>query len=189
MALGEFDREVCENTMAQPQVIRIQTIEEGAVSEPSNSYAPPQKSEHYTDNTLQNAPSKSTWRHLFVFTERRHAAILGFAVIAAVLVAATKTLYAIFLGKIIDLVSPLGAGTISGTRAMEGVRMWCLVLTGLGVAIWAFNSALMALWVIFGELAAKSAREGLFSNLLSKEMAWFDRQEEGVSSALSSMQM
>lgn len=173
--------------MAQPQVTAIQTIEKSAGSEVSQSDASLQKSEH--ENEPQNGPSKSTWRHLFIFTDRRHAAILGFAIVSAVLVAATKTLYAILLGKIMDLVSPLGAGTISGTKAMEGVRMWCLVLTGVGVAIWAFNSALMALWVIFGELSAKSARDGLFSNLLSKEMAWFDRQEEGVSSALSSMQM
>lgn len=88
-----------------------------------------------------------------------------------------------------DIVSPLGAGTISGTKAMEGVKLWCVVLTGVGVAIWAFNSALMAFWVIVGELVAKSARENLFSNLLSKEMAWFDKREEGISSALSSMQM
>ncbi|ROV95924.1 hypothetical protein VSDG_05129 [Cytospora chrysosperma] len=177
--------------MAQSQETPIQAFEKGAGahSEPSRSDSSPQQSEHDFDKTPINAPSKSTWRHLFVFTERRHATILGFAIVAAVLVAATKTLYAILLGKIMDLVSPLGAGTISGTTAMEGVRMWCLVLTGVGVAIWAFNSALMTLWVIFGELSAKSARESLFSNLLSKEMAWFDRQEEGVSSALASMQI
>ncbi|ROV91497.1 hypothetical protein VMCG_09450 [Cytospora schulzeri] len=174
--------------MAQPQVTPIQTPEKDVGSEPSRSDASPQESVH-NDKESRNSSSKSAWRHLFVFTERRHAAILGFAIIAAVLVAATKTLYAILLGKIMDLVSPLGAGTISGTTAMEGVRMWCLVLTGVGVAIWVFNSALMALWVIFGELSAKSARESLFSNLLSKEMTWFDMQEEGVSSALSSMQI
>ncbi|KUI55810.1 Alpha-factor-transporting ATPase [Cytospora mali] len=170
--------------MDQPQVIPNQAPEKGPGSEPS-----PQDIEHDYDDNPRNSPSTSTWRHLFVFTERRHAAFLGFAVIAAVLVAATKTLYAILLGKIMDIVSPLGAGTISGTTAMGGVRIWCLVLTGVGVAIWAFNSALMALWVIFGELAAKSARESLFSNLLSKEMAWFDRQQEGVSSSFSSMQI
>lgn len=177
--------------MAQSQETPIQTFEKGAgaSSEASRSDASPQKSEHDFDKEAHNAPSKSTWRHLFVFTERRYATILGFAIIAAVLVAATKTLYAILLGQIMDLVTPLGAGTISSTTAMEGVRMWCLVLTGVGVAIWAFNSALMALWVISGELSAKSARESLFSSLLSKEMAWFDRQEEGVSSALSRMQM
>lgn len=182
---------MCADTMAQSQEIPIQAFEKGAGahSEPSRSDSSPQQSEDDFDKTPKNAPSKSTWRHLFVFTERRHATVLGFAIVAAVLVAATKTLYAILLGKIMDLVSPLGAGTISGTTAMEGVRMWCLVLTGVGVAIWAFNSALMTLWVIFGELSAKSARESLFSNLLSKEMAWFDRQEEGVSSALASLQI
>lgn len=174
--------------MGQPQVVPIQALEKEGSSEPSKSEALSQKGEHNDDKKSQGAAIKSKWRHLFVFTERRHALFLSFAILSALLVAATKTLYAILLGKIMDIVSPLGAGTISGKTAMEGVRMWCLVLTGVGVAIWAFNSALMALWIIFGELIAKSARESLFSNLLSKEMAWFDSQEEGVSSALSSMQ-
>lgn len=68
---------------------------------------------------------------------------------------------------------------------MAGLTIWCVVLAGLGLASWIFNSVLMALWVIFGELVAKTARKSVFENLLYREMAWFDGHLEGLSSALS----
>lgn len=177
------------NIMGQPKVTSTRPLEKGAIIESLCPEAPANNDKHDTGKKYQGVSSKSTWHHLFGFTTRRHAPILTFAVIAAVLVAATKTLYAILLGRIMDIVSPLGAGAISGNTAMEGVKIWCLVLTGVGVAIWASNWALMALWIIFGEVVAKSVRESLFTSLLSKEMAWFDRQEEGVSSVLSTIHM
>ncbi|KAF3762068.1 hypothetical protein M406DRAFT_96416 [Cryphonectria parasitica EP155] len=131
--------------------------------------------------------SKSTWRDLFAFTERRHLGPLIMAIIAAAFAAAAKTSYAIFLGRVMDILTPLGAGTISKESAMTGVTFWCIILTAMGAAVWIFNSAFMAAWVIFGELIARQARDKIFSNLLNKEMAWFDSQEEGVSSALSAM--
>ncbi|ROW14145.1 hypothetical protein VPNG_04344 [Cytospora leucostoma] len=173
--------------MGQPKVTSTQSLEKGAIIESLRPEAPANNDKHDTEKKYHSVSSKSTWRHLFGFTTRRHAPIFSFAVIAALLVAATKTLYAILLGRIMDIVSPLGAGVISGNTAMEGVKRWCLILAGVGVAIWAFNWALMALWIIFGEVIAKSVRESLFTSLLSKEMAWFDRQEEGVSSVLSSI--
>lgn len=210
--IGTSQVDSAADMMAQPQAIPTEALEKGASVKLSHSEALPQKKTDYdSDNNSNNnndadadadagdnsngnskqhgSPSRSSWRHLFVFTQRRHAVFLSSAVITALLVAVTKTVYSILLGKIIDIVSPLGAGSVSAEAAMGGVRKWCLVLVGVGVAVWAFNSAFMALWIIFGELEARSARETLFSNLLYKEMAWFDSQEEGVSSALSRMQM
>lgn len=134
-------------------------------------------------------PSKSSWRHLFAFMERRHAGSLIMAVIAAACAAGAKTSYAVLLGKVMDIVTPLGAGTISKESAMAGVTLWCIILTAVGAGVWLFNSAFMAAWVIFGELTAKSTRQTIFGSLLYKEMAWFDSQDEGVSSALSSIQV
>ncbi|KAK2596828.1 hypothetical protein N8I77_012720 [Diaporthe amygdali] len=137
----------------------------------------------------QDRAAAATWKHLFVFTKSRQAGFLSLAVVASLLVAAVKTVFAILLGRIMDIVSPLGAGRINGSTAMGGVTIWCVVLTGIGVASWAFNSALMALWIIFGELVAKTARHDVFEHLLDKEMAWFDAHDEGLSSALSGMQI
>lgn len=88
-----------------------------------------------------------------------------------------------------DVVTPLGAGTITKDSAMASVSFWCVILTAVGAASWIFNSLFMAAWVIFGESMARNTRKTLFANLLYKDMAWFDSQEEGISSVLSSMQV
>lgn len=151
------------------------------------------KTESRDDNTKKNkrqaVRTSSTWRHLFAFTKRQHTFSLALAVLAAACAAGAKTSYAIFLGKVMDVVTPLGAGTSSKDSAMASVSFWCAILTAVGAAAWVFNSAFMAAWVIFGELVTKNARDTLFTNLLYKDMAWFDGQDEGVSSVLSSMQM
>lgn len=136
----------------------------------------------------QTSAGSATWKHLFVFTKRRQARLLGFAIVASMLVAAVKTVFAVLLGRIMDIVSPLGAGSINGSTAMAGVTFWCVVLAGLGLASWAFNSALLALWVAFGEMVAKTARQSVFQHLLCSEMTWFDGHQEGLSSALSGIQ-
>lgn len=137
----------------------------------------------------QTVRPKSTWRHLFAFTERQHIGSLALAVLAAACAAGAKTSYAVFLGKVMDVVTPLGAGTITRDSAMASVTFWCEILTVVGAAAWIFNALFMAAWVIFGESIARSTRETLFTNLLYKDMAWFDSQEEGISSVLSSMQV
>lgn len=135
------------------------------------------------------AASQAKFADLFSFTEHRHAGPLALAVLAAALAAGTKTIYAILLGKVVDLVVPLGLGTMSKAEVLSGVSFWALILTVLGVAAWITNSALMAFWVVFGELVAKNTREKLFHDLMYKNMGWYDSQEEGVSSTLSAMQV
>jgi hypothetical protein len=130
----------------------------------------------------------ATWRHLFLFTRRHQAGLLSLAIVASLLVAAVKTVFAVLIGRIMDIVSPLGAGSINGSTAMAGLTIWCVVLAGLGLASWAFNSALLALWIVSGELVARTARRSVFRHLVEREMAWFDGHNEGLSSALSGMQ-
>ncbi|PSR88794.1 P-loop containing nucleoside triphosphate hydrolase protein [Coniella lustricola] len=133
--------------------------------------------------------SKSSWKDLFAFTEPQHYGALAVAIGVAALVAAAKTSYAIFLGRVMDILTPLGAGTLSKTVAMTGVTFWCILLTAVGAAVWICNFVFMAAWVIFGELIAKNTRDTLFDNLMHKDMAWFDSQTDGISSSLSSMQV
>lgn len=135
-----------------------------------------------------NAPT-SSWKDLFAFTERQHYGALTIAVVAAAFAAAAKTSYAIFLGRVMDILTPLGAGTLSKNTAMTGVTFWCILLTAVGTAVWICNFAFMVAWVIFGELIAKNTRDTLFNSLMYKDMAWFDSQKDGMSSTLSSMQV
>ena len=132
--------------------------------------------------------TKASWIHLFAFVNRQHAGLLLSAVAAAMVVAGAKTFYAIVLGKIFDIVSKFGAGKIDGDDTLAGVTTWCVVLTAVGGAIWLANAAFMALWIIFGEVCAKSARDRLFAALLRKDMGWFDSQGDGLSSMLVRIQ-
>lgn len=133
--------------------------------------------------------SKSTWRHLFAFTDREHVGSLALAMIAAACAAGFKIAFAVLLGKTMDILTPLGAGTITKDEAMASMTSWSIMFAALGVASWLFYLAFMASWIIYGELVARSTRRTLFNNLLYKDMAWFDSQEDGISSVLSSMQV
>lgn len=115
--------------------------------------------------------SRPTWRHLVAFTTSNHAALLVLAVLAAASNAAARTTYAIFFGKVVDVIAPLGGEAISKEEALAGVRHWCMVLATVGAVNWAANSVFMATWVLFGELMAKAARRVLFANLLQQDLA------------------
>ncbi|KAF4120384.1 ATP-binding cassette, subfamily B (MDR/TAP), member 1 [Geosmithia morbida] len=132
--------------------------------------------------------TKSTWRHLFVFTKSSHIGTLVAAVSVCAATAGLKTILAVFLGKIFDVISDFGTGKKTGSEAMDGVRDWCLVLVGVGFGNWLVNSIFLALWIVFGELQAASVREDMLASLIRYELSWFDYQEQGVSSLLVRIQ-
>ena len=175
--------------MDSRQDFRLRRLTKNTTVTPAISEASPDRPHNSKPDSSQTPDGGATWKHLFVFIQRREAGFLSLAIVASLLVAVVKTVFAVLIGRIMDIVSPLGAGKIDGTTAMAGVKAWCVVLAGLGVASWVFNSALMALWIIFGEFVTKTARESVFDHLLDREMSWFDSHHEGLSSALSGMQM
>lgn len=132
--------------------------------------------------------TKSSWKQLFAFTKKTHTGALIAALIAAAFSAAFKTVLAVILGKVFDIIAGFGNGTYGGDEALSRVSDWALVLLGMGVGNWIASTAFLALWVIFGELQACSVREDIFTSLLSKDMAWFDSQSEGISSLLIRIQ-
>ncbi|KAH7179800.1 P-loop containing nucleoside triphosphate hydrolase protein [Fusarium flagelliforme] len=132
--------------------------------------------------------TKSSWKQLFAFTKRSHTGALVAALIAAAFSAGFKTVLAVILGKIFDIIAGFGNGTFTGDEALSRVSDWALVLLGMGIGNWIASTAFLALWVIFGELQACSVRENIFASLLSKDMAWFDSQSEGISSLLIRIQ-
>ena len=132
--------------------------------------------------------TKSSWKQLFAFTKRSHTGALIAALIAAAFSAGFKTVLAVILGKIFDIIAGLGNRTFTGDEALSRVSDWALVLLGMGIGNWIASTAFLALWVIFGELQACSVRENIFASLLSKDMAWFDSQPEGISSLLIRIQ-
>ncbi|KAK7416797.1 ATP-dependent permease [Neonectria punicea] len=146
----------------------------------------PQGSDVTTQSPQQAV--KSSWKHLFVFTKRAHTLPLIGALLASTVAAGFKTILAIILGKVFDIIAGFGNGSLDGSEALSDISKWSLILMGLGIGYWLANSAFLALWVIFGELQAESVRRDLFENLLSRDMAWFDSQSEGISSLLIRIQ-
>ncbi|RGP71611.1 ABC transporter b family member 6 [Fusarium longipes] len=132
--------------------------------------------------------AKSSWKQLFAFTRKSHTGALIAALIAAAFSAAFKTVLAVILGKIFDIIAGFGNGIYDGVEALAQVSDWALVLLGMGIGNWIASTSFLALWVIFGELQAFSVRQDIFASLLSKDMAWFDSQSEGISSLLIRIQ-
>ena len=128
------------------------------------------------------------WKHLFAFTRWTHAWTLVVALVAAAITAGLKTVLAVFLGEIFDVIAGFGSGAKNGSDTVREVTQWCLVLLGIGGGNWLSNMAFLTLWIVFGELQAHSARHDIFDTLLWKEMAWFDAQEHGISSLLVRIQ-
>lgn len=140
-------------------------------------------------DTKESPAAKATWRHIFAFMERQHVGVLILATVMAACAAGLKTSNAIFLGKFLDIDTQIGNGSITMKTAFEREILLCILITAVGAASWLCNWTFMTAWIIFGELTAKSAREKVFTTLLYKDMSWFDSQAEGMSSALSSIQM
>lgn len=140
------------------------------------------------DSTPAQQPVKSSWRHLFLFTKASHAFPLAGALLASALTAGFKTVLAIILGKVFDIIAGYGRGSLSSSEAISDISKWSLVLLGMGVGYWMANSLFLAFWVVFGELQADSIRKDLFANLLDRDMAWFNSQPDGISSLLIRIQ-
>ena len=56
-------------------------------------------------------------------------------------------------------------------------------------ASWLASSTFYALFLVFGELQARSARERMFEALLQKDIAWYDTRKGGVAALLPTIQM
>lgn len=135
-----------------------------------------------------NKPTRSSFKHLFSFTRWNQAAPLIAALTASAVFAAIKSIYPIFLGKIFNIVSDFGAGRRSGSETLHEISHWSQILIGLGIVNCLSGSAFLSLWVTFGELQAKSVRQDIFKSLLSKNIAWFDSLDQGISSLLTRIQ-
>ncbi|KAL6887495.1 ABC-transporter [Trichoderma longibrachiatum] len=136
----------------------------------------------------ESKPQRSSFKHLFSFTTWDHTASLLAALVASAAIAAIKSLLSVVLGKTFDAVSDFGAGHGSGSETLHNVAHWTLILLGMGIADWGASTALLLLWIIFGELQANSARKTIFESLLSKKMSWFDSLDQGISSLLVRIQ-
>jgi ATP-binding cassette subfamily B (MDR/TAP) protein 1 len=131
---------------------------------------------------------RAKWSSLFNFTTRGHVAILAAGVVCAVLSGIVIPITSILFGKLFDSFASYGAADISGDELVSRTSTYAIALAVLGSLSWLLNGLFFMLWIVFGELQAKTARDSLFQGLLYKDMEWFDLQKDGVSALIPRFQ-
>ncbi|KAJ4364338.1 ATP-dependent permease [Ascochyta clinopodiicola] len=137
----------------------------------------------------QQYASQMGWKALFAFTTNSHIAVLISALASAVVAAATLPVFSIIYGLVFGAYSDYGAGKVNGDELLNEVTRLCLIMTGIAAASWALNSIFFFLFLLFGELQAKSARTRIFDVLIRKDITWFDMRESGIAAFLPTIQM
>ncbi|KAK3689573.1 P-loop containing nucleoside triphosphate hydrolase protein [Podospora appendiculata] len=138
--------------------------------------------------TQKSTFQRSSSKHLFVFTRPGHVWMIASAIFTAALAAAGRAAYTIVFGRIFDLSSQWGASAIAGHRFLSETSQWCIYMCLIGLGMWLVSSIELALWVISGELRARTARDTLFGSLLKKTAEWYDMRENGMSSLMVAVQ-
>lgn len=145
----------------------------------------------YSDkSTLLTDPSdvKPSWGSLFTFTRRAHLPTLIIGTVFALLAGCVTPTLAIFLGNLFDAFTEFGSGRANGDELHAKVASNCLAMFGLGSAGWLLNGAYLAAFIGFGELQAYTLRRRLFTDLLKRDVGWFEARHEGVGALLSLVQ-
>ena len=151
-----------------------------------NEYDDPKQQDLNDQNP--DHPPKATWAALLNFTTRQHAVPFATALSLAVASGIVVPALSIFLGKIFDAFTNFGAGTTTGDQLLDKLSLYGLALVGLGCSSWALNGGYFMIWLIFGELQAKGARDQLFDGMLEKDLEWFDLRKSGVGALLPRLQ-
>ena len=157
-------------------------IKQTSQDSPSSSYELQQPGRDIKAPPPETNPS---WRSLFAFTTWRHVGPIAGAVIASIFAGLVRPVSAIIFGRIFNALTNYGAGTVDAKGMLDEVSTWCIGLTVLGAATWIAEGAFFSLWLVFGELQAKSVRQQMFSDMLDKSMEWYDLREDGIASLLS----
>jgi ATP-binding cassette subfamily B (MDR/TAP) protein 1 len=92
-------------------------------------------------------------------------------------------------GRVFGAYSDYGAGKTNGDELLSEITRLCVIMTGIAAASWVLNSVFFFLFLLFGELQAKSARTRIFDVLIRKDITWYDMRESGIAAFLPTIQM
>ena len=147
------------------------------------------------ERTRRECPSPTSspdtspgWRSLFAFTTRKHLPVLSLALTLSVASGILVPALAYLLGKLFDCFTKFGAGIYDGSELVKKVSTYSIALTVLGSLSGILNAGYFALWLVFGELQAKCARDRLFEDMLRKDMEWYDMRKDGVEALIQRLQ-
>ena len=132
--------------------------------------------------------ARPQWRSLVYFTARRHLAPLILACICSLVCGILAPVLAILLGLVFKELASFGSQSITNVELLHNISVYCLSLVALGAISWASRTIHFGLWVIYGQLQSKAARERLFDALLRAELEWFETTEDGIAALLPRIQ-
>jgi len=131
---------------------------------------------------------KPGWKSLLLFTTRQHLPTLIVGALLALLAGCVTPILAIFLGNVFDVFTAFGDGQTGADQLRGKIATNCIGMVGLGAAGWILNGAYFAIFVAFGELQVSSVRSRTFSELLQRDVEWFEARKEGSGAFLSGIQ-
>ncbi|OKL56524.1 hypothetical protein UA08_08266 [Talaromyces atroroseus] len=115
-------------------------------------------------NHDENGDSKTTllrtsWRSLFRFTTLLHLPALLTAILLTLAAGVIRVVFALYLGKLFQILSQFGNGAITGTQLLEQARAKVFIFLILGGLTWLLSSCFLLCWIVFAELQSRQLRE------------------------------
>jgi ATP-binding cassette subfamily B (MDR/TAP) protein 1 len=131
---------------------------------------------------------KAPWRALFAFTTRRQIPMIIAGIITAALAGAASPANNLIVGKLYGGFTDYASGKLDKDEFMRLETKYVIYLVGIAAGSWLLHTLDFAIWVAFGELQAKSARDRLFYGLLDKDIEWYDMRKNGIGALLPRLQ-
>ena len=130
----------------------------------------------------------ATWKALFAFTTKAHIPVLCIGLLFSTASGIVVPAFSIFLGKIFDTFADFGGGKLNGHDLVLKMSHFAMYLVGLGSVSWVLNGSFFTVWLVFGELQARNARDQIFDSMLQKDMAWYETKRAGISASIPRQQ-
>lgn len=141
-----------------------------------------------TAPSRESAQLRATWGSLFNFTTRSHLPTLILSLIFALAAGLVLPALAVVLGSVFDIFASFSPVSSSLEDLLQEVVSCCVQLVGLGTVSWLLGSGYFAFFTAFGEQQAGNARNKVFSELLKRDVEWFQMQKDGTGAFLSVLQ-
>lgn len=142
-----------------------------------------------SDTTDDDAPAVlAPWRSLFAFTTRKQVPLFSAGVVCALLAGASSPAQTLIIGKLYGGFTDYASGTLDKQEFMRKETTYVIYLVAIACGSWVLHTVDFGIWVAFGELQAKSARDRLFHGLLDKEIEWYDMRKNGIGAMLPRLQ-
>ncbi|KAK5127289.1 hypothetical protein LTR08_004452 [Meristemomyces frigidus] len=140
------------------------------------------------DSAKSEKAAPAPWKSLFFFTTKGNLPILISGIFFSLVTGAVSPAQSFVTGKIFNGFTSYGTGAMDAHKLMQQQSKYVLYLVAVAGASWICKSLQFMLWLAFGELQAKSARDRLFYGLLLKEVEWYDMRKNGIGALLPRLQ-